>query len=97
MRESEIQKKILEYLKLKGAYAIKVIQASKAGVPDIICCYRGRFIAIEVKTPKTKYNTSELQKVNIEWIKQANGEVIVAWEVDQVKQLIERIDYEMDK
>lgn len=97
MKESEIQKKILEYLKLQGAYSIKVIQASKAGVPDIICCYKGWFIAIEVKTPKTKYNTSELQKLNIEWIKKAQGEAIVAYDIEQVKQLIERIDYERDK
>ena len=92
MKEAEIQKKILEYLKLNGAYAIKVIQASKAGVPDIICCYKGYFIGIEVKTPKTKYNTSELQKLNIEWIQKADGIAIVAYEVEQVKNLIGRID-----
>jgi len=89
MKESEIQKKILDYLKLQGAYAVKVIQASKAGVPDIICCYKGKFIAIEVKTPKTKYNTSELQKLNIEWINQAKGIVIVAWDLEQVKRLLD--------
>jgi Holliday junction resolvase len=92
MKESDIQKKILDYLKLQGAYAVKVIQASKAGVPDIICCYKGRFIAIEVKTPKTKYNTSELQKLNIEWIKEASGVVIVAWELEQIKRLMEVIN-----
>lgn len=94
MRESEIQKKILDYLKSIGAYSVKVIQASKAGVPDIICCYKGRFIAIEVKTPKTKYNTSELQKLNLDWIKEASGVAIVAWELEQIKSLLEEIDNE---
>lgn len=100
MRESEIQKKILDYLKSIGVYSVKVIQASKAGVPDIIGCKSititqemvgkqiGAFIAIEVKTPKTKYNTSELQKLNLDWIKEASGVAIVAWELEQIKSLL---------
>lgn len=92
MRESEIQKKILDYLKSIGVYSVKVIQASKAGVPDIIGCYRGKFIAIEVKTPKTRNNTSELQKLNLDWIIESGGKSCVAWDLDGVIRFIKDID-----
>jgi hypothetical protein len=34
-----------------------------AGLPDIICCYRGRFMGFEVKTPEGKL--SKLQEITI--------------------------------
>jgi len=33
--EQDIQRKIIKYLEAKGAYVVKVISASKSGVPDI--------------------------------------------------------------
>ena len=57
MKESDIVKAILKYLKTEpdcfcwkehgGMYGT-------AGIPDIICCYRGKFVAFEVKTEKGK-------------------------------------------
>lgn len=88
MTEQQIQKKIFKYLISVGAYVIKVISASKAGVPDIICCYKGIFIAIEVKTPGTRDNVSALQQYNLEQVMKAGGLTLVAWEVEQVEELI---------
>lgn len=92
MREATIQKAILNLLKTSGCYAVKVIQASKAGVPDIIACYKGRFIAIEVKTPKTKNNVSELQWHNIELIGNSGGKAIVAWDISGVEKFLKELD-----
>jgi hypothetical protein len=44
-------------------------------VPDIIACYKGRFVAIECKAGKGKL--TELQKYNIEQIKATGGLAIV--------------------
>lgn len=33
--------------------------APKKGVSDIICCFKGRFIAIEVKSPKDKLSPEQ--------------------------------------
>lgn len=44
---------------------------SKVGIPDIIACVNGRFIAIEVKAPHGK--PSELQKRTISLIESAKG------------------------
>lgn len=90
--EKQIQAKIKTYLENKGAYVVKVIQATKAGVPDILACYKGRFIGIEVKTPTTKNNVSKLQQHNLNLIKLAEGRCIVAWDMDMVKDFIEDID-----
>lgn len=87
--EQDIQRKILKYLETKHIYVVKVISASKAGVPDILCCYQGKFLAIEVKTPNTRHNTSELQKYNISKIIGAGGKAIVAWDVKQVEEFID--------
>lgn len=93
--EQAIQSDILKYLKSVGAYTIKVAAATKSGVPDIICCYKGRFIAIEVKRPETKSNVSPLQVANITMIINAQGEALVAWDKEMVKTLIDNIDKEI--
>ena len=93
--EQTIQSEILKYLKSVGAYTIKVSAATKAGIPDIICCYKGRFIAIEVKRPETKNNVSPLQVANITMIINAQGEAIVAWDKEMVKTFIDNIDKEI--
>lgn len=93
--EQTIQSEILKYLKSVGAYTIKVSAATKAGIPDIICCYKGRFIAIEVKRPETKNNVSPLQVANITMIINAQGEALVAWDKEMVKTFIDNIDKEI--
>lgn len=44
---------------------------SKVGIPDIIACVNGRFVAIEVKAPHGR--ASELQKRTIRLIESAKG------------------------
>jgi len=91
MKEQDIQKKILNYLKSEGIYTVKVISASKAGVPDILACIGGKFVGIEVKTPKTSTNVSPLQQYNLEQIHKAGGYSLVAWDLAKVKALLEAI------
>ncbi len=92
MKESEYQAKILKYLKSRGAYRIKVQSASRAGVPDIIACYKSKFVAIECKTPETINNVSELQTINIEEIIEAQGVAIVTYLVKDVENVLKAID-----
>ena len=93
--EQAIQSDILKYLKSVGAYTIKVSAATKAGIPDIICCYKGRFIAIEVKRPEAKTNVSPLQVANISMIVNAQGRALVAWDKERVITFIDNIDKEI--
>lgn len=90
--EKVIQSKIKSFLESKGAYVVKVIQATKSGVPDLLVCYKGMFIGIEVKKPSTKNNVSKLQQHNLNLIRLADGVGIVAWELDMVVELLKELD-----
>ncbi len=75
MNEIAIQKSILNYLTLfsrkhnlyffrAGSGAIKTAQgryfkSGKPGCPDIVCCYKGQFIGLEVKTDKGRQSQSQ--------------------------------------
>ena len=89
MSEAQIQNKIIKYLESLGAYVIKTVTTNKAGVPDLLACYEGRFIGIEVKRPETKSRVSKLQAHNLSKIEQADGIALVAWNVEMVKEFIE--------
>ena len=54
------------------------------GIPDIICCHDGRFVALEVKAPGKRNNTTELQDRQIIAIHKAGGAAVV---IDDVRQL----------
>lgn len=86
MSEQQLQTKILKYLYAIGAYAVKVVSATRSGVPDIICCYKGKFIAIEVKTGNNK--PSALQLANIDSIHKAEGFGLVAYSLEDVANFI---------
>ena len=92
MLEKDITNKILKYLKtLDKCYCFKEHGGSygSAGIPDIICCYRGRFVAFEVKTAKGK--TTKLQEVNIRNIREACGVALVVRSLDEVKDALKEL------
>ena len=91
MTEQVIQKSMIKYLKTIS-YVVKIVSATKAGVLDVIVCYKGRFIAFEVKTPDTKDDTSDLQEYNINEIIKNGGLAYVVWELDQVKEIIKGLE-----
>ena len=91
MREKSIENKIKAYLRGKGAYCVKYHgnQFSQVGVADLLVCYKGRFLAIEIKNETGK--TSPLQNVNIKMVKDAGGISFVARSVEDVRAVIDNI------
>lgn len=86
VREKSITNEILKYLKsLDYCFAWKEHGGmyGTAGIPDIICCYKGRFIGIEVKRPGGK--VSKLQEITIKKVNVARGISFVAYNLDDVK------------
>lgn len=86
--EKSVQTKIIEYLTLIGGYSVKVVQATKAGVPDVVCCLNGKFIAIEVK--RIAKHATALQKYKMAEIEKAGGIAFEAHSVEEVKQELNR-------
>ena len=62
------------------------------GVPDIICCYKGRFLGLEVKLPGGRLTA--LQKRAIEKINHAGGIARRVESVDDVRAVIAQADME---
>ncbi|MBQ7574012.1 MAG: VRR-NUC domain-containing protein [Clostridia bacterium] len=93
MLEKYITNKILKYLRsLEYCYCFKEYGGSygSSGIPDIICCYHGYFVAFEVKTAKGR--TTALQDVSIRNINKAGGRAVVVRSVDEVKAVLEELD-----
>lgn len=82
MLEQKLQSQIIKYITARGGYAVKVITATKAGVPDIIACLDGKFYGIEVKVGDNK--PSPLQLANLRQIAKAGGIDILAYSLDDV-------------
>ena len=63
-----------------------------SGVPDIICCYRGRFLGLEAKLPGGRLTA--LQERALGRINRAGGLARRVESVDDVKAIIAQADRE---
>lgn len=89
MKESALQNKVIKYLEDKGAYVVKVIAASKSGVPDLLVCYRGKFLSIELKAPGKLKEVTPLQLYNRNLVLKSGGRAVIADSLEIVKGLLD--------
>jgi Holliday junction resolvase len=83
MLETQFKIKAIKYLrKIPNAWFYKANDRTTAGVPDIIMCVDGFFIAIELKSPTGK--TSKIQDYTLERIRKAGGACGVARTIEEV-------------
>lgn len=61
-----------------------------AGVPDMLACYRGRFVGIETKMPGN--HASAIQKHRHKQIREAEGVCRVVYSVEDALEALESID-----
>jgi len=75
--ESKVKKQVKKILDDLGAYHFSPMMDGygRSGVPDIIACYKGRFIGIECKSGDNKPTLLQLR--NIDDIKRNQGLAIV--------------------
>jgi hypothetical protein len=87
--EKKVKDKVTALLRKHGAYYFfpATYGMGRAGVPDIIVCFKGLFIGIECKAGKGK--TTALQDRELAAIKQAGGISVVINETNI--ELVERI------
>ena len=71
--EGKVKKQVKKILDDLGCYHFSPMMDGfgRSGVPDIIACYKGLFIAIECKAGKNQ--ATALQKHNMDLIRQAGG------------------------
>jgi len=91
--EAKVKKKVVQILKQHGAYYFYPVTGGygRSGVPDIIACYKGRFIGIECKAGTNK--PTALQQKNLTDIKLADGIALVVNEenIEEVCRTLENI------
>ena len=61
-----------------------------AGLPDIICCIGGKFVAFEVKTPSGKL--TKLQETTLNRIQRAKGIAYKVTSLQEVKEIIKNLN-----
>lgn len=90
-KEKNIQRSIRKYLKsLPDCWNCKGDTRDRRGIPDIIVCFCGLFIAFEVKRTD-KDEATKIQKYEIGMIKRANGLAFVVSSVDEVKAVLDGV------
>jgi hypothetical protein len=94
MRESDVQRAILDYLSLKRVFHYRnnsgafkrddghFYRFGALGSPDIVCVIDGNYVGIEVKAPKGKQ--SDHQKEFQRKLEAAGGRYILAYSLDDV-------------
>ena len=79
MTESQLQSKIIKWLKDKGCYVIKTTPAPgvPVGIPDVIAFYDGSYLMIEVKASATS-RFQPLQKPTLDKMREWSPFIYVA-------------------
>lgn len=93
--EKKFENKIKEKLHERGAWRVKFFANAftPAGIPDILACYRGKFLGIEVKGGSS-YGLTDLQKYNLKKIREAGGIGICVYPSGwgQFLEILDRLD-----
>ena len=87
--EAKIQAEILAYIRTElrwKMWGCKVIVSNERGVPDIIACRDGKFVAIEVKKPGQQL--TQIQQAQLSRIFQVGGSAYVVHSLDEFKEVV---------
>ena len=93
MLEKDIVAQIMRFLKtVPHCFAWKTHGSmyGTAGLPDVVCCYHGLFVGLEVKTPKGKL--TKLQETTLQRIQAAKGQAFKVTSVEEVKKILQNLN-----
>lgn len=98
MNEGDLAKKMAKVIRDRGGFAVKTHgdPRQRRGLPDIIGCYRGRFIGIEVKLPGKENTVTKLQAATLGQIRAGGGIGAMGTTVQGVRRLLDWIDRQED-
>jgi len=67
-------------------------QYGRPGIPDVIVCYNGRFLGIEVKRPLKSSKTTLAQEQVLSEINAAGGVGVVVRSLEEVQEIFQKLD-----
>lgn len=88
--EGKVKAAVKKLLKERGVYYYMPMSNGMGvvGAPDFICCWNGRFLAIETKAPGKRGNTTANQDKQLAAIRAAGGIAIVIDDVEQLRECL---------
>jgi hypothetical protein len=88
--EGRVKAAVKRLLKARGVWFYCPMQNGMgvSGIPDFICCWEGRFLAIETKAPGRRNSTTANQKERIREIIDSRGIAIVIDDVAQLQEVL---------
>lgn len=98
--EKNLENRMKKFIETCGGWQVKFHANSftKTGIPDVLCCVKGRFVAVEVKASKGR--PSPLQIHQLKQIDNAGGYAILLYpdNYDEFKEFIKQLaDYNTSK
>jgi hypothetical protein len=95
--ESDIQTDIRMYLTGLGAYVYNAggSASSAKGTADLLVCYRGRFLALELKRGEGSYGETRQQAIRRSQVAKAGGVSTVVTSIPEVAAVLRHIDEEI--
>lgn len=98
MTESKLTTLIVKALRRKGGFWFKVHGSAyqTTGIPDILGCYKGRFVAFEVKLPGRENTLSPRQRLMLLRVRQHGGTSAMITSTRGALNVIMELDTELD-
>jgi hypothetical protein len=91
--EARLVKRIQAYITSKGGRSFKIVGneegRQEVGIPDLLVCYRGFFVGLEVKQPGAEHTVRPRQKRVLKQIEEAGGVAEVVSSVEDVRLIFE--------
>lgn len=90
--ETKLVEKIIDRLKAEGGFWVKIHGGpmQQTGIPDIVGCYKGKFIGIEVKILGNK--PSALQTVVLKELEEAGAKCGVAYSIEEALKIRDKME-----
>jgi len=89
--EATLQSNVIKYLRRIGAVVDNINgNEFQASIADLLVCYRGRYIALEVKAPNGSLRSG--QRRRLRKVQKAGGIGEVIYGIEKVKDIIKSID-----
>lgn len=85
--EGRVKEAVRKFLKERGVWYYQPVQNGMGvvGIPDFICCWQGRFIAIEAKAPGKASQTTANQDRVLQAINEHGGYAVVVDDLESLK------------
>ncbi len=90
-QEARTQAGIIDFARGQGAWVVKMHQSGRTqkGVADLLMCFEGRCITLEVKAPAGRPTTLQLNQLR--QVQRAGGVAAIVRSVDEVRVIFDAI------